>query len=388
MIETIEDAAGFQKLRNEWDELLEASASNSLFLTWEWLYPWWKHLSGDRKLCIVTLRSGDELVAIAPLASRRRRFARVVPFRSLEFLGADRVCSDYLDLIIKRGKELEALRALGEYLGREKLMLEMANVKRSCCLAAQLTVDLRRQGWHLSEGTAGICPFINLSWHSWESYLRSLNSRHRSDFGRMLRNLTKQFAVGFEQVRSEEQRREALRLLVTLHNMRWRDRGGSDAFDRLDLIAFHEEVSQRALERGWLRLFVLTLDGQPAASLYGFRYQRTFYFFQSGFDPRYARHGVGLITVGLTIKSAIEEQAEEYDFLRGAEPYKFRWARETRELGQFEMYPPRPGALLYKRAHSVGRACRTVARRALPKAVTDRLAMARRSGVWQELLRD
>src|SRR2546430_13565288 len=84
MIKTIEDAAGFCALRKEWDELLEASASNSFFLTWEWLYPWWKHLSGDRKLRIITLRSDGELIAIAPLASRRGRLAGVVPFRSEE----------------------------------------------------------------------------------------------------------------------------------------------------------------------------------------------------------------------------------------------------------------------------------------------------------------
>ena len=141
MIETIEDAAGFEKLRDEWDTLLETSASNCFFLTWEWLYPWWKHLSGDRTLRIVTLRSGGELVAIAPLASRPRRLARLVPFRSLEFIGADRVCSDYLDLIIKRGREPEALAALAEYLSREKLMIEMANVK-SKSLATELTVEL------------------------------------------------------------------------------------------------------------------------------------------------------------------------------------------------------------------------------------------------------
>jgi hypothetical protein len=31
MIETIEDAAGFEKLRDEWDTLLETSASNCFF---------------------------------------------------------------------------------------------------------------------------------------------------------------------------------------------------------------------------------------------------------------------------------------------------------------------------------------------------------------------
>ena len=179
MIETIQNAAGFQELRGEWGELLQASASNSLFLTWEWLYPWWKHLSGDRTLSIVTMRSGGELVAIAPLASRSRRLARVVPFRSLEFMGTDRVCSDYLDLIIKRGKEPEALRALGEYFGHQALVLEMTGVKKRGCLAAELRKGLRQRGWNLSEGTTEICPFINLSGHSWESYLRRLFGESR-----------------------------------------------------------------------------------------------------------------------------------------------------------------------------------------------------------------
>src|SRR5438309_6005552 len=167
-LETIADATGFQELRDEWDELLCSSSSNSFFLTWEWLYPWWKHLSGDRMLRIVTVRSGGKLVAIAPLASRPRRLARMVPFRSLEFLGSDRVCSDYLDLIIKRGREPEALDALAEYLSREKLMIEMANVK-SKSLATKLTAELERHGWSRSEETIAVCPFTSLAGHSWQS---------------------------------------------------------------------------------------------------------------------------------------------------------------------------------------------------------------------------
>src|SRR2546430_12209639 len=72
-VERIKDPAAFEALREEWDALLEASPSQCLFLTWEWLYTWWKHLGGDRSLCIITARSGDELVAIAPFALRQWR---------------------------------------------------------------------------------------------------------------------------------------------------------------------------------------------------------------------------------------------------------------------------------------------------------------------------
>src|SRR5207302_10088997 len=136
-----------------------------------------------------------------------------------------------------------------------------------------------------------------------------------------------------------EERREALACLVSLHQRRWQGRGGSDGLHTPALLAFHEEVSQLALARGWLRLFVLSLDGRPAAALYGFRYGPVFYFYQSGFDPTYSRYSVGLVLMGLAIKSALEEGAQEYDLLHGTESYKFHWAAQTRELGGIELLP-------------------------------------------------
>ena len=361
MIEKIEDPAAFRALRNEWDDLLEASSANSFFLTWEWLYPWWKHLSGDRKLSILTARASGELIAIAPLAWRRQRIARIWPFPSLEFLGTDRICSDYLDVIVRRGKEDEALRALGEYLARETLLLELADVKRSRSMAVELAAALETRGWSRTEAETDTCPFITLAGHSWESYLATLGAEHRYNFRRRLRNLTQRSTVRFQQAHSPSQRREALALLVALHNMRWRDRGPSDAFNAPDLLSFHDEVSQLALDRGWLRLFTLTIDGRPAASVYGFCYDHTFYFFQSGFDPAFSKQSVGLLSMGLAIRSAIESGAAEFDLLRGGEPYKFHWARESRELGRLELYPPRGRALLYKQARVVSRAAKTMA---------------------------
>jgi CelD/BcsL family acetyltransferase involved in cellulose biosynthesis len=361
-IERIEDTAGFEKLKEEWNELLESSASNCLFLTWEWLYTWWKHLSDGRKLLIIAVRCDGELVGIAPLAVRPRKLTRLLPFRLVEFLGTGSVGSDYLDLIIRRGKEHEALQALAEYLAHGKLMLELAQLKRGTCSAAELASQLRLRNWTHSEAKINICPFINLARHSWESYLAALGSKNRSDIERRLRNLNQQFDVRFEQALSEEKRREALRLLFALHNMRWRERGGSAAFHTPSLLSFHEELSQLALARGWLRLFILWLDGKPAGARYGFRYHRTFYSYQSGFDPSYGKHGVGLIAVLLAIKSAIAEGTEEYDLLAGTEAYKFRLAREARELWRLDLYPPGARGLLYKRVITLRRAAKRMAR--------------------------
>lgn len=87
-------------------------------------------------------------------------------------------------------------------------------------------------------------------------------------------------------------------------------------------------------------MYVLRLNGRPASAIYALRYGPTFSFFQSGFDPQYSRYSVGVAAMALSIQSAIEEGAEEYDFLHGAEPYKFHWTRESRDLARIRLFPP------------------------------------------------
>jgi CelD/BcsL family acetyltransferase involved in cellulose biosynthesis len=200
--------------------------------------------------------------------------------------------------------------------------------------------DLRRRGWTPRIARTDLCPFIPLVGETWETYQRKLGASHRYNFRRRLRNLEKQFQVAFEPVQSERQRQEAFTALITLHDRRWSRRGGSTAFHSDALVRFHDELTRILLDRGWLRLQVLKLDGAPAAVLYGVLYRGKFYFYQSGFDPAYARHSVGLVTMGLSIECAIREGATEYDLLHGEEPYKFLWARHTRGLTGLELYPP------------------------------------------------
>jgi CelD/BcsL family acetyltransferase involved in cellulose biosynthesis len=133
-------------------------------------------------------------------------------------------------------------------------------------------------------------------------------------------------------VTTESRRRELLPVLFELHRKRWSERGGSDGLFGPGLPEFHEEASRLALERGWLRLCVLWLGETPAAALYGFRYGAVFSFYQCGFDPRFAKLGVGLVALGLAIRSAVLEGAGEFDLLHGEEPYKFHWAKRTRAL--------------------------------------------------------
>jgi CelD/BcsL family acetyltransferase involved in cellulose biosynthesis len=226
-----------------------------------------------------------------------------------------------------------------------------------------------------------VCPFIELAGHTWPSFLQSLGGRHRYNVKHRLDRLVKQRAMRFQLVESEDRRREALATLVALHTKRWSERGGSTALDATNLVAFHEEFSRLALERGWLRLFVMYLGGEPVAALYGFRYRGTFYFYQTGFDPAHGREGVGQATVGLTIQHAIEEGCTEYDMLHGDERYKFDWTHQVRELGRLELYPPSARGWVCRRLVGLDRAARKAARRLLGASTADWITRRTHDGV-------
>ena len=382
-IEYIQDQDRFDGLREEWSALLPESGADNLFLTWEWLRTWWKHLSGRRRLFIVTVRQGGRLLAIAPLSRKPGGLARLMP--TLEFLGIGTAGSDYLDIIARRGGETEVREALAREMGGWKASLALSQLREEGSAGSGVAQRLAEGRWAVSRERTEVCPFIPLAGHTFDSYLGTLGREQRYNFRRRLRNLERDSAVRFEKVEGEESRREVLSTLLTLHDERWRTRGGSDAFDAAGIVAFHDEFSRLALQLGWLRLFVLRIDGQAAATLYGFRHGRTFYFYQSGWDPRFASHSVGLVTLGLAIRSALEEGAEEFDLLHGSESYKFHWAREARHLARIEAYPPGARGRVLRKAVEANRVGRRIARQVLGDGVSDGISLACRFGLWRAL---
>jgi CelD/BcsL family acetyltransferase involved in cellulose biosynthesis len=298
--------------------------------------------------------------------------------RSLEFLASGAIGSDYLDLIVRRGYEVEAVESIAGYLAERKLMLALSQLGSSA-LAWRLVRRLeKRSGYRPFPLTTDVCPYIDLAGHTWTSYLSTLGSSHRANLLRRCKQVDREFQMRFTRASSEAMRSEFLATLVELHRKRWSEKGASEAFSTPDMIAFHQELSRLALERGWLRLFVLWLDGRPAAALYGFCRNDRFYFFQSGLDPGYSRYSVGLVTMGLAIKSALEEGAEEYDLLHGDESYKFLWARRKRSIHKLQLYPPGVAGLVQGNLSHAGHLARKVGWTILPKAMAERIATARR----------
>jgi len=365
-LETIETFEEFAAKRDEWNALLESSASDCVFLTHEWLSTWWKHLAQGRLRVLTALDRGN-LIGILPVAERPAQVTKMMP-RVLQFLGSGAIGSDYLDVIAMKGREDEVVAAFADHLHSRGLMLQFSQLRGENSLASVLANHLEERAWTVAKTKLNVCPYIDLRGHTWASYLTTLGPNIRKNINRYLRNLPNTFDMRVDCVQTPAEARRALDVSIELHKKRWDTTRLSEAFNSASVISFHQEFAQLAAQRGWLRLLILWLDGTAASSLYGLRYGPTFYFYQSGFDPVYSKHSVGVATMGLAIKTAIEEGASEYDFLHGNEEYKFHWAQKVRDLNRLELHPPQAIAWIYKQAIIMNRAARQMARRVLNRA--------------------
>jgi CelD/BcsL family acetyltransferase involved in cellulose biosynthesis len=337
-------------LREEWDDLLCESSADCLFLTWEWLTTWWRHLSSEQTLHTLEVRDNNRLVGLAPLRVAHGR---------LEFLGTGTVGSDYLDIISRRGREAEVADAITDSLEESGLNIYFSHVLPDA-LVHRVANQISLRGYSVFSREINVCPYMPLTGQSWDDFLSTLGKRHRENVRRRIRKLPPD--VSFHPTTTDEELRENLSILIELHNQRWDTRGGSDALQDAKVKEFHKQFCHLALERGWLRLFVMRIAARPVAAVYAFHRNGRALYYQAGVSPEYSDMSLGLVALALWVRHALAEGAVEYDLLHGNEDYKSLWTQETRELRVIEAYSPSLKGRLTMHSHRVIRAAKTMAR--------------------------
>jgi hypothetical protein len=185
-IEKIIKEEEFEALAQEWNELLRRSASNTLTLTHEWLSTWWEVFGEGRELYILLVRDGKQLIGIAPMLKRTVQHYGVLPFRRIEFLAsgedeADEICSDYLDFILKKGREEEALKTIFTYIHEEDsdwdevLLTDMSGESPNQPL---LKSFCENSGTRLQTMRDELCVYLKLP-VTWDELLKNLKKPFR-----------------------------------------------------------------------------------------------------------------------------------------------------------------------------------------------------------------
>ena len=323
---------------------MSCSASDTLFLTWEWCEAWWRNYGNARPLCVLAACEGEELLGIAPLfIDSERHYGG--KWTTLRFIGDGSHDSDYLDCFTQRGREAQVVSAFATFLtthasdrGIEWDELDLHGPLAGSPCASAWEEAANKRGWQLTK-TPITCAVL-LFQTSWDAYLQSLKPRFRSKV-RSCMGFFEQNAPNSLQKCGEAQEIPSwLETLFDLHGRRWNSRGQPGVFGNTDKRAFYLDFSRKALERGWLVFHRLNWGERTLALQYGFVYRNRFLLLQEGYDPDFETLRPGVALRGLLMRHFLEAGLHEYDFLAGFSSYKQEWGAGGKTSIRLKMIAP------------------------------------------------
>ncbi|MCL5074553.1 MAG: GNAT family N-acetyltransferase [Chloroflexi bacterium] len=300
----------FAALKSEWDELMRRSRCGTIFSTWGWQSIWWECLGGGAEPFLLTVREGKELIGIVPLMKHAG---------SLYFIGGTEVC-DYLDIVACPGREGEVWGAALDYL----LQTDWQQVNLHCLRASSATLAYlptlaRRKGLKVEQQTVDVCPHLVLP-PSWEEFLASLSKKDRHELRRKMRRLERSGAVRWYAVQENGRLEADMDDFIQLHRL---SRPEKESFMDAQMEAFFRRIADYFLPQRLLKLYFLEIGGGRVASCICLEQGEEIWLYNSGFDRNHASLSVGLLLKVFCVQAAIAAGKKGFDFLRGAEPYKY-----------------------------------------------------------------
>jgi CelD/BcsL family acetyltransferase involved in cellulose biosynthesis len=357
VVELFTSLEPFDSLAGELTQLQRENASGNIFLTSEWMSSWWEVFGAGLQPWILVARdvSSKRIVGFAPFALRRHPI-RGGPFRELSFVGNIAGAADHLDVLASAGHEDAVAMEFAEFLHRHRRHWDVLRLD-GVVLESRLAALLRQQSTRTTMTWESVCPYLRLPTRR-EDFLAMLRHKERVNLLRCARRLQEDThgRVEYEQVLSEDELPAALEDLFRLHQGQWAERGEPGAFRDPAVRDFHQRLCARLLPNDRLRLYLLKANGRAIAAAYCFRFADTVSIYQTGFDRAWGRYSPGNAIFAHAICRAIEEGAREFDFLRGAEQFKFRWTDTARRELRLRLATTRRGSMLvltYRMAKAV-----------------------------------
>jgi CelD/BcsL family acetyltransferase involved in cellulose biosynthesis len=296
---------------SSWDRLRRRLKWNSIFVLPAWLKAWWETFDGEHELYLRTLRDGQKVIGFAPL---------VLNSGIASFIGSADVC-DYLDFVVASGRESDFFEVLLDDL-REKGIkkLDLRPLRPDSTVLEHLPPIARKRGYEVNCSPEDVSLELDLP-ATWNEYLAILNTKQRHEVRRKLRRL---WEAGNVEYRCIEVGRQAEDYLDTFLKLFSLSKDEKARFMDLKMESFFKSLANAMADLGLLRIGLLQVEKVPAAMTMGFDYNDSHYLYNSAYDPQFGYLSVGLLSKVLCLKESIQKGKRKWNFLKGAEPYKYR----------------------------------------------------------------
>jgi CelD/BcsL family acetyltransferase involved in cellulose biosynthesis len=297
-------------LEGPWRDILPASGPKAVFYSPLWLKTWWEEFADGRELMLLSVRDGQRLVGVAPLMREGER---------LTLAGDTNVC-DYMDVVASEGCEegvVDAiLHAVSEEPWSELVLWAVPEYSPTLTILPRLAAGF---GYSAEIEQEDVCPRVELP-ATFDAYVEGLDRRDRHELRRKLRRLYRSGDVLFHPSQLVSEVESHLDDFLRQHAASRQEKA---LFMTERMARFFRRIALTLADHNLVRLYCLEVNGVRAASVLCFNAGEELLLYNSGYDPDYASLAVGLLSKALALEQAIEQGKRWFDFLRGAEAYKY-----------------------------------------------------------------
>ena len=341
-VKVIRSCTELRNLADQWEALLERSGTANVFLTWEWIGNWIEVYLPGKDLLAIAVYDGDRLVGIAPFWIEKRRTLGMPSAKFLRLAGSPE--ADYVDILTDRKKTTGCVERMWEELvgtlRPEWDVIEIHDIMSDSVALEALLEKSAEDMRNLRVEAVGhsVCPYIALP-DSWETFLAGFSRSGRYTITSSGRRLAQQGDLEFRVCEDAGDVEGRMTDFISLHQKNWRAKGHPGAFAEDKSRVFHHRVARAMFEKGRLFLASLHVGGRHIGSLYGFYFENRVFYYLLGVETnpvKRIKNGTALLA--MCVKEAIERGCSEFDFLRGAEEYKYRWTELDRRNLRVRIY--------------------------------------------------
>lgn len=327
----------FYRLREEWS-CLANRIQTSIFQTHEWQYSWWECFGDQCDLLIITLRQGDQLVAVFPFFIDCSKCFGILKCKTLKLIGSitSNLVEGALPLKLSFGGYLDALIDPDYYEDCAREFVQIMNDKnlyfnnilldelpRESLLLRMVSAREKFSYKYFTEEEASGCYQIILP-ESWEGYLNNLSKTTRKNVRRGLRVVNKKNTFEVRRASTMVEFEQMLQRMIELHQQRWNKAGEPGFFADKRVKQFYVNVCRALFKTRKAIINYCIKDDEVFAVELELRYKKVIYALQGSFDENsdFSKYSPSKILFYHSVQEGVEKGYHVYDWLRGMEEYK------------------------------------------------------------------
>lgn len=341
---TVTSLREFDAIAPLWRDVLDESGDRSPYLSHDWFATCWRGAGPNRRREVTILEDSAGPVALFPLV-RWRATRHGVPVRVLSFL--DTPDAPLNDFVIARGRD-EAIehfvtalvtRTDWDVLSLARIPAHSATLK---ALEAAATVLQSR----ITERET--TPYLDVRGR-WEDYLAERGPAFETSQERIQARLHDAGHVTVDEYRDLDPDGPVFAELMDLSRHLWKVPTRVAVLTSRGMPRFFRELTPRLAANGWLRVWMLRLDGRPVATEYQLVVGDTVYALRGDGDPTVTDLQPWCALTARIVNACFERRSiRHYHMGHPGMTHKFDWATNLNETVTFEAYAPtRYGRVLH-----------------------------------------